>query len=578
EAWLTMSSRTGHLHHLIAAERRNQRSRLIAAGIAAAAVSASSVLLLGLSGWFITASALAGAAGAASAHAFNYMLPSAGIRLLAILRTGSRYGERLVGHDAALRALARIRPALFAALAAAPPAVALGLSTGEASARLVGDVNAVEVRFVSLSARWSMVASVVSGVALLLLAGPAPALGTGVVVVAYLLVANRLATRLQAPGREALRAAGRLKETYATLASAAPELRAYGPEGWAAERIDARSGDLLAAQAAVTAGAGWFDLAQAVATGLAAIGALAVSTDQTLPMAALAALGAAMTLDGTASFARGMAQRGASRGAEARLDAVLEIVRPPIAARTPVAGPPVIRLACPAALLQPGSVVALTGPSGCGKTTLIETLLALRSAVPGRISIDGVDLAALPPERVRRCFAHAPQDAALLAGTVRDNLLLAWPEATEAALWEALCDAALAERVADLPGGLDAWIGEDGARLSGGERRRLVLARAYLRAAPWLLLDEPTEGLDLPTEHRVLNRLRDRLVRTGQGALIVTHRPGPIALSGSIVRMASAGIPGARRCSTAAKNSRSHGRPDRGETGVSVELLRHGSG
>ncbi|WP_424140136.1 amino acid ABC transporter ATP-binding/permease protein [Roseomonas chloroacetimidivorans] len=525
------------LQQLIAAERARQRGRLVIAGIAAAAVSASSVLLLGLSGWFITASALAGAAGVASAQTFNYLLPSAGIRLLAILRTGSRYGERLVGHDAALRALARIRPALFASLAAAPPAVALSLSTGEASARLVQDVDAVEARFVRLSANWGMVASVASGTALLLLAGPAPALATAAIVAAYLLLANCLATLLQAPGREAQRAAGRLKETYANLASAAPELCAYGLEGWAAERIEACSGDLLSAQQAVSTGAGWFELAQAAATGLAAVTALALSFGQPLPMAALAALGAAMTVDGTAAFARGLERRGAVKEAEARLDSMLEAGEAPRPARPTMPGAPLIRLSTPATLLRPGAVAAIIGPSGCGKTTLLETLLALRPAAPGGISLGGMDLTALLPGTVRGCFAHASQDAALLAGTVRDNLRLACPEATEAAMWEALRDAVLAERVVALPGGLDAWIGENGARLSGGERRRLVLARVYLRRAPWMLLDEPTEGLDAVTEECVLDGLRDRLVRTGQGALIVTHRPGPLALCGTIIRL-----------------------------------------
>jgi ATP-binding cassette subfamily C protein CydC len=525
------------LHQLIAAERARHRGRLVTAGIAAATVSAASVLLLGLSGWFITGAALAGAAGAASAQAFNYLLPSAGIRLLAILRTGSRYGERLVGHDAALRALARIRPALFAGLAAAPPATAMALSTGEASARLVQDVDAVEARFVRLSGRWGMVASLASGTALLLLAGPAPAMAAVGIALAYLLAAHGLATALQAPGQEAQRAAGRLKEEFATCAAAASELRAYGLEGWAAGRIDARSGELAAAQRRVTAGAGWFELAQGVATGLAAVAAMALSSGQPLPMAALAALGAAMTVDGVAGFARGLERRGTLREAEVRLDAVLDAAMPPRPSRAAIDAAPAIRLSRHGALLRPGEVVAVTGPSGCGKTTLLETLLALREVEPGRISLGGADLAMLPPETARRCFAHAPQDAALVAGTVRDNLRLAAPDADEAALWDALRDAALAERIAALPGGLDAWIGENGARLSGGERRRLVLARAYLRPAPWLLLDEPTEGLDGATEARVLEALRSRLERTGQGALIVTHRPGPLALCGSVLEM-----------------------------------------
>ena len=113
------------LRAILGAECRRQRPRLLLAGFLAALVAAASVTLLGLSGWFITAAALAGLGGPAVAQGFNYMLPSAAIRLLAILRTGGRYGERLVGHDAALRALARLRPALFRALAASPPALSL---------------------------------------------------------------------------------------------------------------------------------------------------------------------------------------------------------------------------------------------------------------------------------------------------------------------------------------------------------------------------------------------------------------------------------------------------------------------
>jgi ATP-binding cassette subfamily C protein CydC len=93
-----------------------------------------------------------------------------------------------------------------------------------------------------------------------------------------------------------------------------------------------------------------------------------------------------------------------------------------------------------------------------------------------------------------------------------------------------LADACLDARVRALPAGLDGWIGEDGVRLSGGERRRLSLARAYLGTAPWLLLDEPTEALDAATERAVVERLARRLARTGQGLVVVTHRPALLAL------------------------------------------------
>ncbi|MDT8330830.1 ATP-binding cassette domain-containing protein [Roseomonas gilardii] len=526
----------GPLRRILGAECRRQRPRLLLGGLLAALVAAASVTLLGLSGWFITAAALAGLGGPAVAQGFNYLLPSAAIRLLAILRTGGRYGERLVGHDAALRALARLRPALFRALAASPPATALALSTGEATARVVGDVDALEADLVRRSARWGLWASLLSGTALLLLAGTGPALAAALALGLTVAVARRLSAHLAERGREAQRAAGRLKEELATLLAAATELRAHGLEDWAAERIAQRGAALGAAQQRAAAGAGWFELLQAGATGTAAVAALALAGPADLPMAALAALGAAMVVDGAAGFVRGLERQGSVAEAEARLDAMLAPAGEEAPAGRVLAYPPSIRFAGLAAgLLPPGCVAAITGPSGCGKTTLLETLLRLREPEPGRIFLGGVDLAELDAATARRCFSLLPQDAALLAGSLRDNLLLADPEASEERLWQALHDAGLEERVSRLPGGLDGWLGENGARLSGGERRRLGLARALLRPAPWLLLDEPTEGLDAATEALVLRRLAARLAREGQGALIVTHRPAPLALCRRII-------------------------------------------
>ena len=187
----------------------------------------------------------------------------------------------------------------------------------------------------------------------------------------------------------------------------------------------------------------------------------------------------------------------------------------------------------------PGDRIAITGPSGAGKTTLLERLLALRPCPPGTIALGGEDLAQLDPAVARAAFAHAPQDAALIAGTVADNLRLAAPDASDDALWEALRDAALDERIRAAPAGLNAWLGDNGERLSGGERRRLSLARALLRPAPWLLLDEPTEGLDAGTEALVLDRLAARLDRTGQGVVLVSHRPAPLAICGRTLNLSA---------------------------------------
>ena len=515
---------------LIAAERRTERRRLTQAAIGAGLVAAASVLLLGLSGWFVTAAAIAGGAGTVAAHAFNYMLPSAGIRLLAILRTGARYGERLAGHAAAFGALARLRPALYRAVAAAPPATALALGRGEATARLIGDVDAIELRFVRLSGPWSVAAALASGAALTMLGGPLAAGTTLACAGGALWIGHRLAGRLEEPGRAVQHAAGILREEVATLGSAAAELRCYALEDWATARIMAAGDTLADAQCRQAAVAGRFELLHAATIGLAAALALALSASAGAPIAALATLAAAMTIDGIAPVLRGFAERGRLREAEARLEAVFAASAGP--ASDGILVDPDAPLTLDGRHLAPAARIALTGISGSGKTTLVEGLLGLRPLAPGRAAIGGVDVGAVAPAMLRSTFAWAPQDAALLAGTVRDNLRLPDPAAADDRLWQALADAALDGVVRALPNGLDTWLGDDGARLSGGERRRLSLARAYLADTPWLLLDEPGEGLDAATEARVAALLDARLARTGQGLILVSHRPALVALCG----------------------------------------------
>ena len=148
----------------------------------------------------------------------------------------------------------------------------------------------------------------------------------------------------------------------------------------------------------------------------------------------------------------------------------------------------------------------------------------------------GIDIASLSPATRRARFAYAAQDVRLLNGTVRDNLLLAGPGSDDT-LWRVLEDAALAERIRAEPLGLDMPVGANGERLSGGERRRLGLARAYLRAAPWLVLDEPTEGLDAATEAQVLKALERRLVENKQGLILVSHRTAPIQICQTRLRI-----------------------------------------
>jgi ATP-binding cassette subfamily C protein CydC len=169
-----------------------------------------------------------------------------------------------------------------------------------------------------------------------------------------------------------------------------------------------------------------------------------------------------------------------------------------------------------------GSRVALLGPSGSGKSTLAALALKVAAPQQGRVLLGGVDIAALPAAQVRARIGWLAQTTHLFADTIRNNLLLARPDADDAALWAALEAARLADVVQALPERLDAWLGEAGATLSGGQGRRLALARALLSPAPVLILDEPCAGLDADTERAFLATLNE--VTDGRSILLIAHR------------------------------------------------------
>ena len=519
------------IRRLLDQQRRRQRTDLWVAALSAGGAAAAASLLLGLSGWFLTGAAVAGAAGPAVVAAFNYLLPSAAIRFLAISRTGFRYSERLFGHAAALKALAEIRPALFSGLAAAPAARSLKLSSGEATTRLVQDVDALQDVFIRAAAPWSALAAVAAASALIALARPlalAPFLLAFCAQVALGAWIGR--SRSRAPGAEALAATGALKDQLQAYAGASAELRCYGLTEAAIDHLMTLDARLGAARRRCWDATADMGALQPALAGLAVTGVLVLCLRAPPALAALAALTAGVALESAGGLLAAMDRSGAVTAASERLDALLA----PAAARSePSVRPAWIELDMSGARtrLWPGERWLLSGVSGCGKTSLFESLLCLRDTAPGHIGIGGRDLSGLDAAWPRSLFSHAPQDARLIGGTVRDNLQLGAPDADEAAMWRVLARAQLDRKIAALPQGLDTWVGDGGARLSGGEQRRLSLARTLLRPASWLLLDEPTENLDAETEARVVKGLRDHLEETGQGLILISHRPAAQTLA-----------------------------------------------
>ena len=186
--------------------------------------------------------------------------------------------------------------------------------------------------------------------------------------------------------------------------------------------------------------------------------------------------------------------------------------------------------------VEPGETVAIAGPSGCGKSSLLAVLLGLVPASSGSVSVCGVDLADLDPDAWRTRVAWVPQRPHLFARSIADNVRLGHPDATDHAVRSAIADAGLDDVVAGLPHGLATRLGAEGAGLSAGERQRIALARAFLRDAPLLLLDEPTANLDGATEEAVLSTVKRLMV--GRTVVMAAHRPSLLAVSDRVVRLA----------------------------------------
>jgi ATP-binding cassette, subfamily C, bacterial CydD len=193
--------------------------------------------------------------------------------------------------------------------------------------------------------------------------------------------------------------------------------------------------------------------------------------------------------------------------------------------------------------LPPLSRTALVGPSGAGKSTVLRLLLGFADPDEGAVRVDGVPLTALDPDAWRARVAHVPERPWLLPGSVLDNVRLGRPGAPVADVEAALERARVLDVVRRLPQGLQTPLGEDGARLSGGERLRVALARAFVKDADVLLLDEPTAQLDPESEAEVLAAL-DALA-AGRTVLTVTHRSAPLALHDRVVTIEDGAVRGA---------------------------------
>ncbi|HPE60273.1 MAG TPA: thiol reductant ABC exporter subunit CydC [Thiolinea sp.] len=501
--------------------------------------------LLALSGWFITAMALAGAAGVS----MNYFTPAALIRLMAIVRTAGRYGERLVTHDLTLRVLAELRVRFYRSIEPLAPAVLEQWHSGDLLSRIRADIDRLDAVLLRLLLP-VLVALIGGSLIVLTLLWFHPLLALAELVLLLLAgvlmpwVLNRLG---RIPAAALVETRARLRSALVTDLQGMGELLVFGAAEAHARQLEALSTTLATQQQRMARLQGWAQGALELGARLALWSVLVlgipllhqqqITPPELIMLSLLALAGFEAILPLPLAFQSLGETLAAARRIFALADTLPAVTEPeqPRLLQTPLNisirqlgfryhpdAIPVLRdfsLELPA-----GTQQVITGPSGTGKSTLISLLLRFRAPDSGELLLNGHAISEYDSEAVRAQIAVAPQHNHLFNASIRDNLRLARPEATPAQLEQACEQAGLLDFIHSQPDGFDTWCGETGLSLSGGQARRLAVARALLKDAPVLVLDEPTEGLDATTARQLLRQVREHASHHGKSLLLITHR------------------------------------------------------
>ncbi|WP_061018328.1 heme ABC transporter ATP-binding protein/permease CydC [Vibrio splendidus] len=506
------------------------------------ATLSASIGLLTLSGWFISASAVAGLT--IARETFNYMLPGGGVRGLAMSRTAGRWGERVVSHNATFKLLTDLRIFFFKKLAPLIPGRISNLRDADLLNRLVADVDAMDHVYLRLV---SPVTVGVFGIFFLTLFlmwfDTSLGLILGSILLIMLLVWPVLFYKLgKRNGGELTQNKADLRVTTLDWIEGYSELTLFGAEERYRNAILETQRKLMANQFVNANLTGMASAALMLFNGLtlvlmlwlAADGVGGNAPDPFIALMAFATMasfellmpiaGAFQHLGQTLSSARRLNEVILSEPevqfAEEKLDInkPLDITFSNVTFNYPDSERSVLNavdLTIPAT-----NKVAIVGQTGSGKSTLIQLLTRYWDPKKGYISIAGIELTQWNESQLRESISVVSQRVDILNGTLRDNLLIARPEATDDHLANILKDVGL-EKVLE-NNALDSWLGDGGRQLSGGEKRRIGIARAILHDAPILLLDEPTEGLDKQTEQSIMALFEKHF--EGKTVIFITHR------------------------------------------------------
>lgn len=524
----------------------------------------ASVGLLALSGWFINATAIAGLT-LATAQAFNFFTPGAGVRGFSIVRTAGRYFERVVSHDATFKLLARLRVWFYGCVEPLAPAGLRRFRQADLLNRMVADIDALDNLYLRLLT--PLVCAVLGVVGLIMLASLfslTAVMPLAAILLPALLLLPMVFYRLgNGAGQAVTEAKGQLRTRLYDYVAGQAELLIFGAEPAYRSAVKEEEAQLILQQsilarvngfavALVTVLAGttlvwllWVTAAEVSA------GTLAGPLMAMLALATLAAFEAIMPLPG-AFQVLGQVRRSAARlnevtsqtpmvsfSADSKEVPVVdgtgvEVSAAGLSFRYPgMIGEPVLQgfnLS-----VRAGERIAITGHTGCGKSTLLQLLSRDWNPDAGTIAIERCPIECMSEAVLRNVMAVMPQRIHVFSATLRDNLRIAREKASDECLMDVLRQVGLDRLTGAKDDLLDLWLGQGGVPLSGGEQRRLGLARVLLCDSPLILLDEPTEGLDPDTEDKILKVLDD--ATRGKTVLMVTHRKAPLALADRTVAL-----------------------------------------
>lgn len=510
-------------------------------GLGAVGLGAA-ILLLAASGWFITAAGVAGLS-PATLYAFNYLQPAAIIRTLAICRTLALYGERIVSHDGILRLLQHLRLAVFDGLSRMTRYRLEDPGSGDLMQRMLADIDLLDqwplrglapwVWAVSLSMIFAGFLYWVSAplfwiylAVMLLIFGGLPVLAVFRAMELARFQTWKAGERRQfltetLAGLITLKTTGALETRLTTLKQIDDDLE---KSRWRLQGL----GILSQAAILVVLSLGlWLMLFQGAGTVLSGQISAALLAGICCVMLGLSEV--------LAPLSQTFQALGFTRGAQQRLYHIFDMPED-CGSITELPGPPRLELENITARqgqaltgpdqvsfsLDPGDTLWIQGPSGCGKSTLAAVMAGWLAPTQGDIRINGIPMAEVVEKTLRRQIGLLDQDLYLFPMTLAENLRLGKPEAEDVELWKILEQVALAQWAKQLPRQLDTPIGEYGTGLSGGQARRVCLARLLLFDPPILILDEPFEGLDPPTADRLLAMLRQQ--RKDGILIIISHQ------------------------------------------------------